>query len=68
MNPKNMKVNAILVAIAGLIWSLVGASAPTCWEDEVVVIVVHDEYDDLEGQVHCVPADDMTAGFRPEED
>jgi hypothetical protein len=39
----------------------------TCWEDEVVVIVVHDEYGTMEGTAGCVPADDLpTTGFRPE--
>lgn len=42
--------------------------APTCWEDEVVVVVVHDPYGTSpgEGTLGCVPADDLPVnGYRP---
>jgi hypothetical protein len=44
------------------------ASAPVCWEDEVIVLVIHDPYGDLDTNnvVGCVPADNLpTNGFRP---
>lgn len=39
-----------------------------CWEDEVVVFVVHDPYDIAGSELACVPGDNMPwdpDGFRP---
>ncbi len=37
-----------------------------CWEDEVVVEIVHDPYDAVEARFGCVPADDLPVqGYRP---
>lgn len=54
-------------------------TAPLCYEDEVIVLVVAEVAPDdgnpgirwtdegkIVGQYHCVPADDLTAGFRPD--
>lgn len=53
-------------------------TAPSCWEDEVIVLVVAEVAPDdgnpgirwtdegrLVGQYACVPADDLSAGYRP---
>lgn len=45
-------------------------SAPRCWEDEVIVLVIYDPYGDLDenNTVGCVPASNLpTSGYRPEE-
>lgn len=42
--------------------------SPTCWEDEVTVLVIWDPYGDLDlnNTVGCVPVDNLPVdGFRP---
>lgn len=36
--------------------------APTCWEDEVIVLVM----EGVVQSVECAPVDDLTAGYRPD--
>jgi len=56
---------AVLIALLNSTGT-VQETAPTCWEDEVVVMVVSDPYGDLEGTLGCVPADNLPVdGFRP---
>lgn len=42
-------------------------AAPQCWEDEVVVMVIWDPYEQLDNfEVGCVPADNLpVTGYRP---
>lgn len=64
--PRLTDYAAVAAAAVALVSPMVGNHAPDCWEDEVVVMVVHDPYGPMEGTLGCVPADDLpTNGYRP---
>ncbi len=59
-------VSVLLAVVYGL--GLLVVNPPVCWEDEVIVMVVHDplQISPGLGTLGCVPADNLPViGFRP---
>ncbi len=61
-----LTISVLLAVVYGL--GLLIVNPPACWEDEVIVMVVHDPYETSPGlgTLGCVPADNLPVnGFRP---